>query len=130
MRAHRLAVALTYAQRVERLRVRVCKRSAAALSVRLTACFACRDYLQLTRKNPSAVHESGDHSQKNCANHCNQRCEDRSTISTDAYEAHCESAYYGSTNTHEDVHKWTIAITLENSSGSPAYDCPGDNPCK
>jgi len=84
----------------------------------------------LTGVNPSAVHISGEYSYKHCANHCNQRCDDRSTVANEARGAHQQSAYYGTTNAHEDVHKRTIPIALKNSSGSPPNDCPDDNPCE
>ena len=51
-------------------------------------------------------------------------------IAAKASGAHRESAYYGATNAHEGVHKRTIAITLKNSSGSPANNRSNDNPCK
>src|SRR5438128_3307670 len=92
--------------------------------------FRASGVLQLTRENPSAIHVSGEHRQKDCTNQCNQGCDDRSAVTAEAGEAHRESAHDGPTNTHEDVHKWTITITLENSSGSPAYYRPNDNPCK
>src|SRR5439155_16342671 len=58
----------------------------AGVSVRQAACFVCRGYIRLTRENPSAVHVSGDHRQNDRADHCNQGCDDRSTITTDASE--------------------------------------------
>ena len=79
---------------------------------------------------PSAVHVSSEYSQKHCANHYNQGCDDRFTVAAKACGAHRESAYYAATNTHEGVHKRTVAITLKNPSGSPAKDRPHDNLCE
>jgi len=77
---------------------------------------------------PSAIHVSGEHSQKHCANHRNQGCDDRSAVAAKACEAHREPAYYAATNAREDVHKRTITSTLKYSSGSQANDRPHDNP--
>src|ERR1700756_928266 len=86
--------------------------------------------LDMAGGKPAGIHESGEHSQKHYAHHRNQGCDDRSTVAAKACEAHHESAYYGATNTHEGVQKRTVAITLEHLSGSPANDCPHDNPCE
>src|SRR2546430_13278538 len=61
--------------------------------------------LVLTGVNPSAVHVSGEHRQKHCADHGNYGGNDRSAVAAKACRAHQESPRYSATNTHEDVHR-------------------------
>src|SRR5690348_16659717 len=101
----------------------------AAPEVRPNPCVSVPRLLELTSVNPSAVHVSAEHRHKHGANHCNHGCNDSSAVSAEAGGAHQESARYSTTNTHEDVHKRTIPITLKNPSRSPTDDRPNQNPC-
>src|SRR5690242_1354765 len=87
-------------------------------------------FLELACENPSTVHVGCDGGEEQSGSCCAQGCDNRSTVIPMACKANRESAHYGPTDAHENVHKRTIAIALKNLSCAPSDDRANNNPCQ
>src|SRR5882762_10407949 len=84
--------------------------------------------LELPRGQPSAVDETREERQKDCANHGNDGRTDGSPAFAQACGLHEKAARHCSPDAHRNVHDRTVSITLKNLSSQPAGNQSNDNP--